>query len=106
MGRALLRRIVFVAFFLEVGLLLIVLPWSTFWDRNYFVAGWPLVRMLATNNFVRGAVSGLGVVNLVAGFAELVPMLGPSRRRDLSITGRHTSDAPTYPHGADTQVDR
>ena len=31
-----MRRLIYVAFFLEVGLLLIVLPWSAFWDRNYF----------------------------------------------------------------------
>jgi hypothetical protein len=63
--------LIFVAFFLEVGLLLIVVPWSSFWDQNYFADTWPIVRAIVTNNFVRGAISGLGVVNLVAGFAEL-----------------------------------
>jgi hypothetical protein len=52
-------------------LLLIVVPWSTFWDRNYFADTWPIVHAIVTNNFVRGAISGLGVVNLVAGFADL-----------------------------------
>ena len=59
------------AFFLEVGLLLLVLPWSAFWERNYFAQAWPAIRPFLTNNFVRGAVTGLGVVNLVAGVAEL-----------------------------------
>jgi hypothetical protein len=67
---------VYVAFFLEVGLLLIVVPWSAFWERNYFVAAWPPLGALATNNFVRGAVSGLGIVNLVAGFADLSLVFG------------------------------
>jgi hypothetical protein len=66
----LIRRLIFVAFFLEVGLLLIVVPWSTFWEQNYFGA-WPVVHAIVTNNFVRGGISGLGVVNLVAGFADL-----------------------------------
>jgi len=66
-----LRRLLFVAFFVEVGLLLIVLPWSSFWERNYFALVWPTLLPLITNNFVRGAVSGLGVLNLVAGFSEL-----------------------------------
>jgi hypothetical protein len=35
---------------------------------------------LFTNDFVRGAVSGLGVVNVVAGFAELIPALGLRNR--------------------------
>ena len=64
----------FVAFFIEVGLLLIVLPWSAFWERNYFAESWPVLQPLMTNNFVRGAVTGLGVVNLFAGFADLATM--------------------------------
>jgi hypothetical protein len=51
--------------------LLILIPWSAFWDRNYFVEAVPALGALITNNFVRGAVSGLGVVNLLAALAEL-----------------------------------
>jgi hypothetical protein len=55
-----------------VGLLLIVMPWwPAFWEHNYFALAWPQLRPILTNNFVRGAVSGLGLVNLVAGFADL-----------------------------------
>ena len=54
-----------------------MLPWSTFWERNYFVYVWPVLHPLLTNNFVRGAVSGLGVLNLVAGLAELAPVFTP-----------------------------
>ncbi len=64
----------FVAFFFEVGLLLVVLPWSGFWERNYFVQLWPALYGVVTNNFVRGAVSGLGLVNLLAGVFELLPV--------------------------------
>ena len=73
-GNDLLRRLLFVAFFVEVGLLLVVLPWSAFWERNYFALLWPELHALLTNNFVRGAVSGLGVLNLAAGLAELAPV--------------------------------
>jgi hypothetical protein len=69
----------YIAFFLEVGLLLIVLPWSAFWERNYFAAASPHIATLIRNNFVRGAVTGLGVVNLVAGFVDLIPVLGLRR---------------------------
>jgi hypothetical protein len=74
-----------VAFFIEVGLLLIVLPWSSFWERNYFAQAWPIIRPLLTNNFVRGAVSGLGVLNLLAGFSELGPVFTPRDRHDLAL---------------------
>ena len=54
-----------------MGLLLLVLPWSAFWEQNYFGGVWPLLRFALANNFVRGGVSGLGVVNLAAGIADL-----------------------------------
>jgi hypothetical protein len=46
-----------------------------FWDRNYFAEMVPAIHALITNNFVRGAVSGLGVINLLAGIGELVSVL-------------------------------
>ena len=82
----LIRRLVYVALFLEVGLLLIVLPWSTFWERNYFVYAWPALRPAIMNHFVRGAVSGLGFVNLFAGFAELVPVLALRGSNDVPVS--------------------
>jgi hypothetical protein len=56
--------------------LLILIPWSAFWDRNYFVESVPALGALLTNNFVRGAVSGLGVVNLLAALGELADLFG------------------------------
>jgi hypothetical protein len=70
-----MRRLLLILFFFEIGFLLIVVPWSAFWDRNYFAQALPPLGMLITNNFVRGAVSGLGVVNVVAGLLELVAMV-------------------------------
>ena len=80
----LFRRLVYVAFFFEVGLLLLVLPWSAFWDRNYFVLAWPALGPFLTNNFVRGAVTGLGAVNLVAGIADLLLVFDMRQQRDVS----------------------
>jgi len=60
-----------------VGLLLIVLPWSTFWERNYFVTMWPDLRPVMVSPFLRGAISGLGVLNLLAGLFELAPIVAP-----------------------------
>lgn len=82
-GRVLVRRLVFVAFFLEVGLLLVVLPWSTFWERNYFAEAVPALQPLLMNNFVRGAVTGLGLVNLFAGFADLALVFSSRERHEF-----------------------
>jgi hypothetical protein len=62
-----------------------VLPWSEFWEHNYFAVAWPLVQSIVMNNFVRGGVSGLGVVNLIAGFADLAVALTTRDRRSMSI---------------------
>ena len=66
-----------------MGLLLVVLPWSPFWDRNYFASAWPGLRPIITNNFLRGAVTGLGFVNLFTGFADLAIVFAARERRDV-----------------------
>jgi len=83
-GEKLIRRLVYVAFFLEVGLLLLVLPWSALWDSNYFVIKWPALRPFLTNHFVRGAVTGLGGVNIVAGFVDLSLIFASRGSRDAT----------------------
>lgn len=77
-----MMRLVVVLFFLEAGFVLIAVPWLAFWDRNYFAQVLPPLHAIITNNFVRGAVSGLGVINVVVGIGELVSLLtgrGPDR---------------------------
>ncbi len=69
-----------VLYFIEVGLLLVVAPWSGFWERNYFAHAMPLLGSITSNFFVRGAVSGLGLVNVVAGLSELVSVFSSRRR--------------------------
>ena len=59
--------------------------WPAFWEHNYFAMAWPPLRTVLTNDFVRGAVSGLGVVNLVAGFADLTRALTSRERPGVSI---------------------
>lgn len=84
-GNHLIRRLVYVALYVEIGLLLIVLPWSTFWERNYFVYLWPALRPVITNHFVRGGITGLGFINVVAGFAELIPVFSVRGQGELPL---------------------
>jgi hypothetical protein len=60
---------------------LIVAPWSRFWDRNLFLSTLPLLEGLVANRFLRGAVTGIGVITALAGLAELAAAVG-ARRRD------------------------
>ncbi len=64
-------RLLLTAFFFEAGLLLVIVPWSIYWERNYFVQALPAVQAFLMNDFVRGAVSGLGLVNLLSGLVEI-----------------------------------
>ncbi len=80
-----MKRLFIVAFFFEIGFALLVVPWSAFWDRNYFAEAVPAIHAFITNNFVRGAVSGLGVINLIAGLGELVSIL-LARNTDTDAT--------------------
>jgi hypothetical protein len=74
-GRAaeadLLRRLLFAAYFFEVGFLLVIVPWSTFWDHNALLEAIPVVYRWTRSEYVRGAASGLGALNIGAGLAEL-----------------------------------
>jgi len=67
---SLLTRLLFAAYFLEAGLILIVAPWSAFWEQNSFGAI-PTVAPLLASPFIRGGVSGIGAVTALAGLAEL-----------------------------------
>jgi hypothetical protein len=59
------------AYFLEAGLILVVAPWSAFWDRNFFANAAPVIEYLVASPYARGAVSGVGLVTVLAGLAEL-----------------------------------
>ena len=85
-----MKRLVLVVFFFEVGVVLIFIPWSAFWDRNYFAYALPLVGDVITNDFVRGAISGIGLVNVVVGVAELTSLF-MARDQDL-----HSAPLPPF----------
>ena len=72
-------------YLLEAGLLLILAPWTAFWDRNYFAVARPALAAWLGHPVVRGAVSGVGVVSVAAALIEIGWML--SRRARTSAPG-------------------
>jgi hypothetical protein len=68
------RRLIITALFFEIGVVLVVVPWMPYWQQNFFIDARPYVEPLLTNPFVKGAISGLGLVNLMAGLAELASL--------------------------------
>jgi hypothetical protein len=79
-----MSRLVLIVFYVEVGLVLAIGPWSTFWERNYFSDLVPLLHAITTNDFVRGAISGLGLLNLAVAIGELRSIL-MSRHADARV---------------------
>ena len=49
-----------------------------FWERNYFFEWSPVISRLMTNNYTRGAITGLGLINVWAALAELADIFGSS----------------------------
>jgi hypothetical protein len=65
-----LLAVAFILFCFEIGLFLVFVPWSTLWEHNALLFYLPL-RGLVMNNFFRGAVSGLGMIDVFLGLGEL-----------------------------------
>ena len=66
-----LSAILLILFCLELGCFLLLFPWvSEVWDNNFFSS---LLRTgYWDSGYFRGAVSGVGVVNLYVAFAEML----------------------------------
>jgi hypothetical protein len=73
-------QILYILYCLEAGIFLLLLPWMYLWDNNYLVYRYPDLRPLVTNFFVKGAVIGLGIVNLIIGIQEIYRFRFSSRR--------------------------
>jgi hypothetical protein len=51
-----------------MGVLLVLIPWLGYWDHNYFLDNYPGLIPFLLHPSVRGAVTGLGALDvLVAG---------------------------------------
>jgi hypothetical protein len=61
-----------------VGVALVFAPWTPLWDANWLLQLWPAARGALVNGFTRGAVTGLGLVNLVLAARDLHERLAAS----------------------------
>ncbi len=66
-----LAALVFANFCFLVGILLVVFPWLEWWEGNYFSDFGPQWRQVWLNPYLRGAVSGIGLVDLYISFVEI-----------------------------------
>ncbi|HWZ96834.1 MAG TPA: hypothetical protein VN025_03665 [Candidatus Dormibacteraeota bacterium] len=72
-------RVILIVLCLEMGAFLLYLPWSNFWEQNYFLGHLPTaVRMFLLHSSFRGIVSGLGVLDILVGISLIQSKAGPS----------------------------
>ena len=61
-------RALAVVLLFEMGALLLYLPWSSFWEQNYFFRHVPSLMPVILHPSVRGLVSGFGVLDILLAF--------------------------------------
>jgi hypothetical protein len=71
-----LPMMIYVVICLTVGVFLTYLPWTDYWRENFFLhylaawLRWPQLIDWAQTGYIQGAVTGLGVINVVLGLWE------------------------------------
>jgi len=63
-------RLALSLFTLEIGLFLLIFPWRDSWNSNYIQDLLPMLDAVWPNSYFRGAVSGLGLVNIYLAVLE------------------------------------
>ncbi|HEX8090270.1 MAG TPA: hypothetical protein VF762_15535 [Blastocatellia bacterium] len=90
-----LTIIFFILICFEIGVLLIILPWvpNPSWGENYLLVlaadnlRWPSLAMVIRSGYVRGAVTGLGVLNILLGIWEIVNFKKTARAFQMEWQG-------------------
>ena len=61
-------------YFLEAGLFFTIVPWTRIWTLNPLLHNHAGLAAFADNPYVRGFVSGIGVVHIMLGIRDIMAM--------------------------------
>lgn len=67
-----LGRVVLAIAWFDLGLLVLLLPWSPFWESNFLLTRFPPLIPFILSGYLRGAISGLGLLDVVLAADALV----------------------------------
>jgi hypothetical protein len=96
----------YILVFFELGAVLIISPWNSYWSDNLFLAyvvqylSAPGLMVAINSGIVRWAVTGLGVVNILLGiweafhFKQLVRLLVRNHERPAQETVALSDNRP------------
>jgi hypothetical protein len=65
-----LLLVVEVAIAVWAGMLVMVLPWTRLWTENPLLNAWPTLKFILGQSFVRGMISGIGLIDVWIGFSD------------------------------------
>ena len=99
-----LTIVFFILICFEIGILLVILPWvpSPSWNENYLLVlaadkmHWPWLALAMKSGYARGAVTGLGLCNILLGVWEIVNFRKTARAFQMEWQGEET-----YPRSLD-----
>lgn len=96
----------YIVYCFQIGILLLIFPWHQSWQDNYFFYLFPSTEEIFLNHYVRGGISGLGIIDIFIGSIEVINYrrhgrsdVGPRRiKRDLKLDPSldPPSDMPGY----------
>jgi len=66
--------IIFAIFAIELGVFLVMVPWTGIWERNVFARMVPQWYGVWISPYMRGAVSGVGLLNLWVALSEVMSL--------------------------------
>lgn len=69
----------FALYCVEAGLFFTIVPWTMIWTLNPLLHSSVAVGVIADNPFVRGFVSGIGLLHLLVGIRDLLRILRARR---------------------------
>lgn len=72
-------RLFFALYLLEAGIFFTIVPWTRVWMLNPLLHHNMAVAVWVDNPFVRGFVSGFGVIHLLVGVRDIVAVVRERR---------------------------
>ena len=67
-----LGRVVLAFAWFDLGLVILLLPWSHFWESNSLLARYPDLIPYFLSGYLRGAISGIGLFDMVVAAEALI----------------------------------
>lgn len=72
----------FALYCIEAGLFFIIVPWTRVWTLNPLLHNHLAIAVWADNPFMRGFISGFGLIHLIVGTRDILRFTRERRARD------------------------